>query len=213
MLLLTYHWELFILIEILLLVCLLSFGTLRYFFGRSKQSIVFLALFLFLLFVEGALGLFVYLETKEIDTFQIVVFVFIVYACTFGIVDFIKLDRWMRKTIGSWRGVSLLTEKDRKFYEQQKNQAYVAKKYRLSAMIHLVLFMIGQLLLWKAGTDSFAEMKMYALDWSWIEEGNFEHSPYSNEGTFSLGILWGVVFIIDFIYSWSYTIFKKSDEA
>lgn len=212
-LLLTYRWETLILIEVLLLVCLVSFSVMRYFFDRSKQSMIFLSLFIFLLLVEGGLGFFIYLKTGELDTFQIVVFIFIVYACTFGIFDFMKLDRWMRKVIGSWRGVSLLTEKDRKFYEQQQDQAYVAKKYRRSAMIHLVLFTIGQLLLWKAGTNSFAEMKMYALDWSWIEEGNFEHSPYSSEGTFSLGILWGVIFIIDFIYSWSYTIFKKSDEG
>lgn len=120
-LLLTYRWETLILIEVLLLVCLVSFSVMRYFFDRSKQSMIFLSLFIFLLLVEGGLGFFIYLKTGELDTFQIVVFIFIVYACTFGIFDFMKLDRWMRKVIGSWRGVSLLTEKDRKFYEQQQD--------------------------------------------------------------------------------------------
>lgn len=51
---------------------------------------MFIFLFLFLLIIEGLLGLYVYRQTGEISTFQIVIIIFIIYAFTFGILDFIK---------------------------------------------------------------------------------------------------------------------------
>lgn len=50
---------------------------------------------------------------------------------------------------------------------------------------------------------------MYLSDFSWIEKGVAKESPYPNDVTFGIGIIWGIVFIADFIYSWSYTLFPK----
>lgn len=208
-LILTYNWVIFISIEILSIVVLLLFGVFRYFFSKRKLSTVFIFLFLLLLVSEGVLALFVYNETGEIETFQIVIAIFIVYAFTFGIVDFTRLDRWMRDKIGKFRKVELLTEKDYRIMERNKDPKYIAKKYRMSSLIHLIVFVIAQTILWSMGTDSFAEVKMYMTDFSWVEAGTGEGSPYPNDVTFGIGVIWGLVFMIDFIYSWSYTIFPK----
>lgn len=206
---LEYHWELFITAELLALVALLLFGIWRYFFNKPRLSRVFIFLFLSLIVLEGLLGLYVYRQTGEINTFQIVILIFIIYAFTFGIFDFIKLDRWMRTKIGKLRGVELLTEKDYEIIERNNNPKYIAKKYRRSSYIHLVLFLTAQSILWALGTESMSEVKMYLTDFSWIEKGMAEGSPYPNDITYGIGMVWGIVFIVDFIYSWSYTLFPK----
>ncbi|HLR03046.1 MAG TPA: hypothetical protein VK111_09935 [Virgibacillus sp.] len=206
---LTYHWNIFITIEILSLLSLLLFGVFRYFFSKRRFSLVFIAVFLGLLLVEALLGLYVYQRTGEISTFLIVIMVFLVYACTFGIFDFIKLDRWMRDKIGNFRGVDLLSEKDRWIIKRHRDPKYVAKKYRISSIIHLVIFVIAQSIFWSMGTDSFAEAKEYALDLSWVDTGDPDISPYPNDMFYGIGMIWGIVFVVDFIYSWSYTLFPS----
>lgn len=206
---LTYHWEMFIVIEVLSFISLLLFGVLRYFFNKHTFSRVFITAFLVLLFVEALMGLYVYKQTGEISTFLIVIMVFLVYACTFGIVDFIRLDRWMRDKIGNFRGVDLLTEKDRRIMERNRDPKYLARKYRVSSTIHLIIFVIAQSILWSMGTDTIAEAKSYLTDFSWVEEGVAENSPYANDMSLGIGIIWGIAFIADFIYSWSYTIFPS----
>lgn len=206
---LTYHWHMFVTIEVLSLVSLLLFGIFRYFFDKRSFSRVFIASFLALLVIEALLGLYVYLQTGEISTFLIVIMVFLVYALTFGIIDFIRLDRWMREKIGDMRGVDLLTAKDRGIIQRNRDPKYIAKKYRITSTIHLIVFIIGQAIFWSIGTDSLAEMKSYLTDFSWLDDGTYENSPYPNDITFGIGVVWGIAFIADFIYSWSYTIFPN----
>ncbi|MEO4053915.1 hypothetical protein [Solibacillus sp. CAU 1738] len=208
----TYQWELFILVEVLSVVSLVLFGIFRYFFNKPTFSTAFIVVFLILLVIEALLGMYVYAQTGEVSTFSIIITIFVIYACTFGIFDFIRLDRWMRKKIGKLRGVELLSKKDYEIMNRNSNPKYIAKKYRISSLIHLVVFVIGQSIFWSLGTDSIAEMKSYLTDFSWIDEGVSENSPYPNDTIFSIGVIWGIVFVVDFIYSWSYTLFpsKKS---
>jgi len=209
---LEYNWELFISVELLSLGSLILFGTFRYFFNKSRLSFAFIFLFLFLLLIEGMLGLYVYRQTGEVSTFLIVITVFIIYAFTFGIIDFIRLDRWMRKNIGKLRGVNLLREKDYRIMERNKDPKFLAKKYRITSLIHLGIFVIGQAIFWSMGTDSMTEAKDYLTDFSWLEEGVSKNSPYPNDITYGIGIIWGIAFIADFIYSWSYTLFPSKRE-
>lgn len=206
---LIYNWELFIIAEVLSLVSILLFGIFRYFFSKPKLSVIFIFSFLFLLVIEALLGLYVYHQTGEVSTFLIIITVFVVYACTFGVFDFIRLDRWMRKKIGKLRGVELLSEKDYEIIKRNSNPKYIAKKYRISSLIHLVFFVIAQAIFWSMGTDSIAEMKFYLTDFSWLDKGVAEESPYPNDTIFAVGVIWGIVFIADFIYSWSYTLFPS----
>lgn len=205
--LVNYQWEIFITIEILSLVSLLLFGFLRYGLNKRKLSVTAIVAFLAFLIIEALLGILIYQETKEISSFQIIVGIFVIYACTFGVFDFIKLDRWMRKKVGKRRRIELLTAKDYAILKRQKDPKHVAKKYRLTSIIHLFVFIIGQSILWMYGTESFDEILSFLTDFSWIESGTAEASPYANEVTYSIGMIWGIVFIVDFIYSWSYTIF------
>src|SRR5699024_6535655 len=78
-------------------------------------------------------ALVVYNETGEISQFHIVIIIFLLYACTFGIVDFLKLDRWMRLKIGGWRKIDMLSEKDKRIIVKQENPKQIAKKYRTSS--------------------------------------------------------------------------------
>lgn len=205
--LLEYQWQIFILAEVLSLISLLLFGITRYLFNKYKISLIFLLTFLGLFVVEGGLALLIYLETGEISTFQIVILIFILYACTFGINDFRKLDRWMRKSIGKLRGIDLLTEKDKQIMNRQKDPKYIARINRYSAMVHLLIFVVAQAIFWGYGLGGFEQAMDYIKDLSWIGTENYLETPYPNETIYNISMIWGIVFIVDFIYSWSYTIF------
>ena len=207
-----HQWGIFITIEILSLISLFLFGFLRYLFNKKKVSLLAIIAFLVLLLIEALLGILIYQETKEISTFQIIIVIFVVYACTFGIIDFLKLDRWMRKRVGKWRHVELLTEKDYAILKRQKDPKHVAKKYRLTSTIHLFVFLVGQSILWFYGTGSFNGMLHFLTDYTWVEAGTAEQSPYANEAAYSTGMIWTLVFVIDFIYSWSFTIFPAKQK-
>ncbi|CAG9621263.1 hypothetical protein [Sutcliffiella rhizosphaerae] len=204
-----YSWELFIIAEVLSVVSLLLFCVFRYFYSKPRFSLLFIFFFLLLLVLEALLGFYVYRQTGEFSTFLIVITIFVIYACTFGIGDFIRLDRWMRKKIGSLRGIELLSDKDYEIMEKNSDPKYIAKKYRISSFIHLAVFVIAQSIFWFMGTESISEMGHYLTDFSWLDEGTAEGSPYPNDTLFAIGVIWGIVFIVDFIYSWSYTLFPS----
>ncbi|PYZ96653.1 hypothetical protein CR205_13210 [Alteribacter lacisalsi] len=205
--LLEYQWEIFIFAEIISVLALLLFGFFRYFLMKKKVGLLFIFAFLALVLLEAVLGFIIYDHTGEFSTFQLVITIFVLYAFTFGIVDFLRLDRWMRQKIGKWRGVELLSEKDYERIKRNNDPRHKAKKYRRSSAIHLVIFLTAQVIFWSMGTGSLQEMIGYATDFSWVEAGTAEHSPYPNETLYSIGMIWCVVFIVDLIYSWSYTFF------
>jgi len=206
----TFQWEIFIAMEVLSILALLLFGFVRYVMNKRKLSLIFIVAFLGLLILEALLAILIYRKTGEISTFQIVIFIFVIYACTFGIADFKKLDRWMRKKIGGWRGEELLSEKDYEIMERNKDPKYLARKYRRTSMAHLAVFVGLQSVFWVYGTANMEELVGYLRDFSWIEAGTYEQSPYPNETIYSIGMLWGIIFVVDFIWSWSYTIFPSN---
>jgi hypothetical protein len=208
-----YQWEVFIALEVFSIVSLLLFGVMRYLFDKRKFSVFFLICFIALLLLEAILAILIYLKTGRISTFQVVITIFVLYACTFGIFDFLKLDRWMRKKMGELRGVRLLTDKDVVILNQQKDPKYVAKKYRRSAMMHLIVFVIIQTVFMFYGTNNMYEWLDYLSDLSWIGTNNIDKTPYANEPIYRISMVWGLIFIIDFIYSWSYTIIPSKSKG
>lgn len=212
-LIIDHQWGIFISIEVLSIVALLLFGVVRYVLNKKKLSRLFIVAFLVLIASEALMAFLIYQETGEISTFQIVIMIFVLYACTFGILDFKKLDRWMRKTVGGWRGVELLTAKEYQIMKRNNNPKYLAKKYRWTSTVHLVVFVIVQSIFWMYGTEDLEEMFEYVRDFSWIEAGTYEESPYPNETIYSIGMLWGIIFVVDFLYSWSYTFFPSNPKA
>lgn len=203
----SYQWEIFITAEVLSMASLIFFGVVRYFFGRRQLSLLFLGLFFVLLVLEATVAITVYQGTGKIETFQIVVMLFVIYACTFGIVDFKKLDRWMREKIGRWRGIQLLSDKEIDIMNKQKDPKYIAKKYRYSSIAHLIVFVAVQAGFWVYGLGGTDRIMDYFMDLSWIGTENVAETPYTNETIYGISMVWGIIFIVDFIWSWSYTIF------
>ncbi|MDY0410506.1 hypothetical protein [Paracerasibacillus soli] len=140
----TYQWEIFISMEVLSFLSLVLFLFIRYALKKRLLSQTFLFIFLLLLLLEGVLALVVYKATGEIETFQIIILVFLVYACTFGIADFKKLDRWIKQKVGKWQGVDLLTEKDKQIMAKERDSHAVARKYRIGWYVHTAIFIIAQ---------------------------------------------------------------------
>ncbi|WP_433958950.1 hypothetical protein [Cytobacillus horneckiae] len=208
---LEYQLEIFIFLEISAIISLLIFGMIRYFFAKRKFSLVFIFLFIAITAAEAVFAWHLYSQTGEISSLQIIITIFVLYAITFGIQDFKKLDRWMRKKIGHWRGIDFLTDHDREVMEKQKNPKYIAHKYRKSSMAHILVFFAAQIIFFSLGTDSLKEAFSYLQDLSWLEKDSFVQSPYHNETIYKISMMWGIVFVVDTIYSWSYTFFPKKD--
>lgn len=204
--LLKHQLEIFVVMELLSVLSLLSFGVVRYFFSKYRMSVFFLLLFIILIVFEAIMAWLIYQETKEISNLLIIITIFVLYACTFGISDFKKLDRWMRKHIGKWRGIELLTVKDIEIMSKQKDPKHIARKYRWSSTVHLIIFVAVQIAFWVYGMNSVQEMFDYVKDLSWIGTENIAETPYANETIYHISMLWGLVFIVDFIWSWSYTV-------
>src|SRR5699024_11450275 len=102
----------FISLEIAALIFIFAFMGARYIFSFHRGSNLFLSLFLFTMVLEGILAFLVYKVTGEINTFQIVVVIFLVYTVTCGISCFKKLDYTARGKIGKWRNVQLVTDEE-----------------------------------------------------------------------------------------------------
>lgn len=209
----TYQWEIFITLEVFSWVSLVLFGLLRYLFDQQKRSMIFIVLFVAFIGMEAIFGWLMYLETGEMSTIQLVITVFVLYAVTFGISDFKKLDRWMRKHIGKWREIDLLTDQDKFIMRRNEDPTYIAKKYRRSSMIHAIVFVGVQIGFWMYSLSSFDEALPYVKDLSWIGTDDYTITPYANDTLYGISLIWGIVFIADFLYSWSYTLFPsdKSD--
>ncbi|RQW23030.1 hypothetical protein EH196_04260 [Bacillus sp. C1-1] len=213
-LIVNYGGIVFITLEVLSLLCLLLFGLTRYWFNRKALSTLFIFLFIFITVLEAVLAWLLYRETGEISSLQIIITIFVLYAVTFGYQDFRKLDRWMKKKIGQWRGVNLLTADDHRAVEKQKDPVYKAKHYRHTAFIHIGIFLSAQVIFFSLGTESIVEAFSYLQDWSWLNgETPIQSTPYPNETIYSISMIWGIVFVVDMIYSWSYTFFPQKTET
>lgn len=204
---LSHHWEIFISLEIASVVLIIAFLLVRYLMSKSSLSHLFLLLFLLCLGLEVALGLFMYQRTGEISSFTIIIGIFIVYSCTFGISDFKKLDRYMKQKLGKWRGINLLTEEEIRKIEQANDPKEMARKARLSWYIHVVLFVMMHSIFWIFDGHHENGILYYVSDLSWWGDIDFETSPFHNEIVNGISKLWMVVFGIDTIISWSYTFF------
>ncbi|WP_353625805.1 hypothetical protein [Bacillus sp. JCM 19041] len=159
---------LFISMEVVSLLCLLFFGLTRYLLDRWNLSMLFILFFIGITALEAGLAWLLFSRTGEISTLQIIITIFVLYAITFGIQDFKKLDRWMKQKIGKRRGIDLLTEKDRVAIQKQNDPARVARNYRYSSIAHILVFITAQVVFFSLGTDSSEEAFTYLRDWSWL---------------------------------------------
>jgi len=207
--LITHQWSIFIGLEILSFVFLLAFLIIRYAFTKQKLSNWFMVLFIICMVLEVILAFMIYQQTGEISTFQIVIAVFILYACTFGVSDFRKLDRWIKKKIGDWRGINLLSDEEIRKMELAKDPKVIARNNRRWWYAHAIAFIVGYSLFWLYNGNHNHDLMFYLEDLSWWEEANHTNGPFQSEAIVAISKIWTVIFALDTIISWSYTFFPS----
>lgn len=205
----TFQWEIFIGIEILSYIFLLAFLAVRYILGKQRFSQLVLILFILCIFLEAGLATLIYQKTGEISVFQIIIGFFVVYACTLGISDFRKLDRYIKSHVGHWRGVNLLTKEDIQKMEAAEDPVVIARKSRKWWYIHASFFIIAHVIFWFVYGNDTNAFTDYIKDVSWWGENGIENGPFRNIRVAQISKLWILVFVIDTIIAWSYTLFPK----
>lgn len=195
------------------LVFLLAFLFVRYAIKNTPLSRSFLIAFIGMIVLEGILALGVYQQTGEIDTFQIVILIFIVYAFTFGISDFKRLDRWIKQKVGNWQGVDLLTVKDKQIMKQQKDPIYRARKYRREWAIHTVIFFIAHIFFFVFFGNEHLSFKEIMSDWTWLDDFDPvdvpDNGPYRIGPLYLVSFVWVIAYAGDTINALYYTLFKE----
>lgn len=211
-LLLENQWELFIVAEILSFLFLVAFLLCRYALERTQLGRIFFFLFLAITAGEGLLAWIVYQQTGQIETFQMVVLIFILYACTFGISDFKKLDRYIKKKVGKWKGKNLLTEKDLAIIETEKDPQVQTRTTLMNWLIHLALFVIVHVIFWYSFGKEGASLLDYLTDWSWFGEEDLSLAPFQNEAILNISRIWLIILTIDTVVSLLDILFPKSTQ-
>ncbi|MGM8365720.1 hypothetical protein ACLIBG_09610 [Virgibacillus sp. W0181] len=211
-LLISFQWEIFIALEVLSFVSLLVFLIIRYTLMNQKLSSVFLALFFVGMILEVMLAVFIYRQTGEISTFTIVIAIFIAYACTFGISDFKRLDRYIKQKIGQWRGINMLTAEEMRKIERAKDPKVIARKNRLWWYAHASVFIIAHYIFWMNFGNYSHDLAYYLVDWSWWEEETAMNAPFQNEMIQQVSKIWMIIFAVDTVVSWSYTFFPEKEK-
>lgn len=206
------QWYIFIGLEITSLLFLISFLIIRYAFNKEKLARIFLVLFILFIFLEALLALAVYRETGKIDTFQVIIFLFVVYACTFGIADFKRLDRYIKGLIGKWRGIDLLTEKDKQIIAHLRDPKVIARKNRNGSIGHTLVFLITLTIFWLLYGNDIHPVTYYVMDWSWFEGDSGADLPFTSNILTQLTQIWLIIWVIDTIIAWSYTFFPSKQK-
>lgn len=208
---LDYKWQLFISLEIASLLFLISFAVIRYALTKENIARVFLVLFVLFIILEAVLAFYVYQKTGEIETIQIVIFIFILYACTFGITDFKKLDRYFKVKIGNWRGVDLLTEKEKKKMAYLKDPKVVARKNRQWWVVHTIILFITLGVLWHYNGNDIHPVTHYLTDWAWFKGEVGADLPFKNEYMTNFIQIWLIIYVIDTLAAWYGTVFPSKE--
>lgn len=201
--------QIFISLEMMSFIFLIIFLLVRYALTKQKISGLFLFLFILCIVLEAVLALFIYQQTGEISKLQIVIAIFVVYAFTFGIADFKKLDRYIKQKVGNWKGVNLLTENDRRKIEHAKDPKVIARKSRVWWYTHAFIFVVAHYIFWKNYGDHTHNLMYYLSDLSWWGEESLSNSPFVNEMILQVSRLWTIIFAVDTIVSWSDTFFPS----
>ncbi|WP_018923492.1 hypothetical protein [Salsuginibacillus kocurii] len=202
-----WQWELFIFSEILGWVAMSLFLFVRYGLGKWRSSFFFLAAFVVLTLFQSWLGWVVYEATGAISSFQIVVFIFLVYAFTFGLSDFRNVDSYLKKwTVKGEKG---LTKPPKRNMDRSHDPIEVARKNRKSWYIHSIVFGGAQIVFWTMFGRYDAPWFHYLTDLSWLQRNSFQMSPYTEPMIYQITIAWGLIFLLDTVVSWSYTLFPE----
>lgn len=196
--LVTYQWYLFILLEVISTLGALGFIYTRYKIKNRRLSQLLLFVFISPLVLEAVLALVIYQQTKEITSFHIVIILFLLYACTFGVADFKKIDRMVRIWLGKRAGEDLLTPAEHAQLAREKSPQYIRRKSLRNLVIHSIIFTLAVIYMWITfGNQDFS------LNLHWIT--NSDHiQPLTNEVANTVLRVWLIAYSIDSILNLSY---------
>ena len=193
-----YRWYFLIGAEIVFWISAIGFFLLRYGFRLRKASFIAgIVLLLNEVFIL-ALGVMDYYETGKFSNFQIITIVILLYALFYGKKDLKKLDVWVQKLVAKWRNEPMPIIKEP---VEVTGWAY-AKQEMGQWGLHLALFIVVHIVFFF----------MYGLvpieQWgNWLEKG-----IVLNEAASRVSQVWGIVFLVDTVITFSYVIFPKKEK-
>jgi hypothetical protein len=192
-LLLENKWLFLIGAEVSFWVLSGAFLVLRYWFGSDRGSLVLLALIVVDNVFILALGALDYLRTGEFAAYQIVIAAVLVYGLTFGKKDFKRLDAYLQRKVMAWKWRTPPPAASEKKTSREKARSERSGWYK-----HLAVFAVGQAIL-------------FAMGESWISARLGGQLTADPSGLMMASLVWTVVFVVDTIWSLSYTVFPVRD--
>jgi hypothetical protein len=99
-----YKWFVMVAVEVLFWVLAIAFGLIRYLFGRERLSLVVLALLVINYSLLVPIAILDYLQSRDIELFQIATVAFIIYVLIYGKSHFKHFDAAMKRKVSQWKG-------------------------------------------------------------------------------------------------------------
>ncbi|GGA36565.1 hypothetical protein GCM10007416_06860 [Kroppenstedtia guangzhouensis] len=202
---LDHKWYFFIAGEVIFWGSLIGFLLLRYAFNLIKLSKYLIFLWLLSDLWLATIGVLDYMRTGHLNQFQIIIGIALIYALTAGKKDFKRLDRWIQRKVAVWKGEEPPKSDDkpeRRLYGKEH-----AKSERKKFYVHFFLFVAAHF----AFALFFDYVPSEVVKWLRHLDVNFSLNDES-ESISRISAIWVKVLIIDFIWSFSYTIWPKKEK-
>ncbi|WP_026691701.1 hypothetical protein [Alteribacter aurantiacus] len=204
--LIHYQWELFIATEVIAIVAIVAFTICRYLLKSNSGTKISLWLFILSNVFDVIVGFFIYRHTGELSTFQVVVFIFVVYAITFGRSDFLKLDYWLRTQIDRYFHTSHVSEDERQRMNEKKNSGRESLR---EWGLHVLLFTIVNVsffLVFPSTQVALTEALQVDGLVRWFESPE-AFGLFGEPALNQVVIIWVLILFIDTVVTMSYLLF------
>ncbi|WP_416148711.1 hypothetical protein ACM26V_20955 [Salipaludibacillus sp. HK11] len=209
----SYYWELFIFTEVIAVLCIVLFTVFRYILGQKNRSLFFLGLFLISNVIDAVVAYYMYTLTGEIEAFQMIVGIFLLYACTFGYRDFKRLDRWLRTKIEHFTGKTYVTDQEKRDIEKASLPEEKAKQERRGWYLHAALFLGAFIISFFYIGEGEIQKLFMSLDWLERWFNDTEQGPFSEAMANQVFQIWFIIFVVDSVIVWSYTLFPEKSNG
>lgn len=197
-----YKWLFAVIGEIIFFVFAGSFFIMRYWLRQMRASYVFVILLILNELFLALLAVYDYIQTGKLSAFQIVTGIFYIYLIFDGKKEFEKLDHYFKRKVASWKGETGPDYQKSKGVTKKKYGRAHAREERQGWYIHLLIFVIAQLVFFNtSGFEGWQTLNLNHI------AGSFQ--VYNNQQVNQVNAVWGIVLIVDFIWSFSYTIWPK----
>lgn len=203
-LLVDHKWFLLMGAEVVFWVCAAAFFLTRYWFEMGRLGNLFLVMIvaeevLANLFILG-LGALDYRQAGKITGYQVAIVAFVLYALTLGRHDARRLDAFLKGKVAQWKGRDVPTTVSASSEPAHSTPHDKATRYRREWYEHLALFVAGQTILLVIGE-------------SWPAALVSEGVPSEPDGLMTASRVWTVVFLVDTVWSLSYTVWPAKEKA